>query len=247
MGEPELVRFKGKKGPKRPRYVEHADAFDGADGTGSVTGLKALSADAGCVKVYVDRVQVARVSALEVDRLGLARGVAWTGELARRVRQASALYEAERAGIRMLAGRARSAALIERGLRRRGHDAHAIPAAIDRLRDRGFVDDEAYAAGVARSELGRKPAGRRLLEARLRRDGVDGAIIGRVLAEAFADRDERDDAMRLARRQAPALSRHEPEVAERRLVARLARRGFDAETARACARAALLEAGEATP
>lgn len=243
MGEPELVRFKGGKGrrPKKPRYVEHAELFDGADGSGEVTGLKAMTSDAGCIKVYVDRVQVARISALDVEGLGLRKGEAWTSGLAGRVREASSAYEAERAGVRMLANRSRSRAMIERGLRQRGHAPEGIRAGIERLGARGYLDDETYAAGVVRSELGRKPAGKRLIEAKLRRDGVEASVIARVLVEAFAERDERDDALELARRQARTLVRLEREVAERRLVGRLARRGFDAGVARSCARLALDE------
>ena len=168
MGEPELVRFKSRRRARRPRYVEHAEVFAGADGTGEVTGLKPLTSDPGCVKVYVDRVQVARVAAEDVAELGLAKGAAWTGAL----------------------------------------------------------------------------AGRRLVEAKLRRDGVSAEIIRAVLDEAFGERDQREDAMELARRQAGTLVRLDRVVAERRLIGRLARRGFDAEVVRECARRALDEAME---
>lgn len=228
--------------PKKPPYVTHADVFDEADGSGVVTNLKAMASDPSRVKVYVDRVKVCRVSAEDCVGLGLSKGVAWTAELARAVLVASAAHEAERSGIHMLANRGRSARLIERGLRQRGHSAEGIRAGLERLRGKGYVNDEAYAAQVVRSELRQKPAGRRLVEMKLRRAGVSEDITREAVAEGFAGRSEREDALELARRQAGSLTRHEPEVALRRLVGRLARRGFGGGVSYEAARAALDEA-----
>jgi len=230
------------KKPKKPLYVLHAEVFDDADGSGVVTNLKAMASDPSRVKVYVDRVKVCRVSAEDCVALGLAEGVEWTAELARGVLEASAAHEAERSGIHMLANRGRSERLIERGLRQRGHTTEGIRAGLERLRVKGYVNDGAYAAEVVRSELRQKPAGKRLLEMKLRQAGISDDITREAVAEGFEGRSEREDALELARKQARTLTRHEPEVALRRLVGRLARRGFGGGVSYEVARTALDEA-----
>lgn len=228
--------------PRKPLYVLHAEVFDEADGSGAVTNLKAMASDPSRVKVYVDRVKVCRVSAEDCVHLGLSKGVEWTRELAEGVQAASAAHEAERSGINMLANRGRSEKLIERGLRQRGHTAEGIRAGIDRLRAKGYVNDEAYAAQVVRSELRQKPAGKRLLEMKLRHAGISDDVTREAVSEGFEGRSEREDALELARKQARTLIRHEPEVALRRLVGRLARRGFGGGISYEVARKALDEA-----
>ncbi|MFT5424893.1 MAG: regulatory protein [Phycisphaerales bacterium] len=228
--------------PKKPLYVLHAEVFESADGAGVVTNLKAMPSDPSRVKVYVDQVKVCRVSAEDCVSLGLGKGAEWTAELASGVLAASAAHEAERSGINMLANRGRSEKLIERGLRQRGHTTEGIHAGIERLRDKGYVNDEAYAAQVVRSELRQKPAGRRLLEMKLRHAGITDDITRDAVAEGFEGRSEREDALELARKQARSLIRHEPEVALRRLVGRLARRGFGGGVCYEVARTALDEA-----
>lgn len=86
---------------------------------------------------------------------------------------------------------------------------------------------------VVRSQLSRKPAGRRLLAGKLREKGIEQSIIDTVLDEALEDRDPIEDARKLAGQAARSISdRHEAGVRKRRITGRLARRGFDFDVIR---------------
>jgi regulatory protein len=142
-------------------------------------------------------------------------------------------HNARRDAIRFLRISGRSTrALVDR-LVAKGHARATAQWAADEMVRVGLLDDRKYAEAVVRSQLSRKPAGRRYLLARLRTKGVPGEIAEDVVAAALDERDELDDAMDLARRKLrtyrPDL---DPGAARRRLMGVLARRGFDADTTR---------------
>ncbi|MDF1870435.1 MAG: RecX family transcriptional regulator, partial [Phycisphaerales bacterium] len=68
--------------------------------------------------------------------------------------------------------------------------------------------------------------------AKLRQKGIDQSIIAQTLDEELKDHDPYQDALTLARRSARSLASREPEVRQRRLIGRLARRGFDHDIVR---------------
>ncbi|HCT45618.1 MAG TPA: hypothetical protein DF699_10440, partial [Phycisphaerales bacterium] len=113
------------------------------------------------------------------------------------------------------------------------YEADAIEWAIERLTELRVLNDEEYARMVVRSQLSRKPAGRRLLSGKLREKGIEQSIIDLVLDEALEERDPLADARKLAQQAARSISdRHAPEVRVRRITGRLARRGFDFDVIR---------------
>jgi regulatory protein len=138
-----------------------------------------------------------------------------------------------RSAMRMLTLSARSRADLERSLIGRSHDRAAAAWAVEKMDSIGALDDELFAAGLVRRELLRKPAGRRLLEAKLRAKGVSSEITDRVIAEALEERDVYSDALVVAERGARSLPQSLEHLKKvRRLSGRLARRGFDAEVVR---------------
>ena len=66
----------------------------------------------------------------------------------------------------------------------------------------------------------------------LRRAGVTGDVAERALNDVYAGRDNAAEARELARKQLPRLKRLDAQVARRRLVGMLQRRGFDYEDIR---------------
>jgi regulatory protein len=111
-----------------------------------------------------------------------------------------------------------------------------------RLEAVGLIDDEAFARALAEHHLGVRASGRRAVAAALASKGVSRGTIDQVLAEL-----ETDDAARaesLAAEKARRFASLPPEKAYGRLVALLARRGYEAGIARLAARRALdLDAG----
>ena len=136
--------------------------------------------------------------------------------------------EAVEHGLRLLSRRPRTAHDLEERLRER-FTPTAVAAALARLRELRYVDDEAWAAGyLARPRSAARSA--RLLRTELRAQGVPPEVAAAALAahddEAAAIVAVRSALRRLARgdraTDAPPL--------RRRLRGALARRGFDAET-----------------
>lgn len=98
----------------------------------------------------------------------------------------------------------------------RGYPENEIDAALDRLAERGFVDDRETARQWLEARLARGPEGRRRLSAELIRRGADSEVIDEVLAEQLPEDDRpaaREAAERWLRRRAgeprpDALARH---------------------------------------
>lgn len=209
----------------------------------SVTALRPVRNDPSRLNVFVDRHRVARVHADDVGTLDLRIGRAWTPELADAVNAASDRCAAHRRALNVLGYRARTRAELARRLSRSGHARDSIDAVLDRLEAAGLLDDAQLARRAAESEVARKPAGPRLLEAKLRARGIDASTARDAARDATADRDLAADAYTFAERRyrsmPPGLPR---DAVRRRLYAALARRGFDPETCRS-----VLERLEADP
>jgi regulatory protein len=115
---------------------------------------------------------------------------------------------------------------LGRRLRRKGHAAEAVEAALGRLGERGYLDDAAFAANYVetRAARGRGPL-------RLRRDlaamGVERSVIDRALAAHADASDAAGDLPRtLAAKRAAQLGDLPRHVRRRRVLAYLARRGY---------------------
>lgn len=116
----------------------------------------------------------------------------------------------------------------------KGHD----PAAAERLamefRERGVLNDQALAEGVAQSAMGKTLAADETAR-RLSRRGVDPVTARAVVdsAQSLDGRTDHERALDLGRaRLSGSLSRLPPVTQRRRLFGLLARRGFDEELAR---------------
>jgi len=203
------------------------------DGSATITSIRACPDDPVRVSLRVNRQRVGRILLETKASLELEVGTPWTEQLAEQLREELDRGNAYRAAVRILTKRAKSSGELRRKLREYKHEPEAIEWSIERLIDLGVLNDEEYARMVVRSQLSRKPAGRRLLTGKLREKGVDQAIVQRVLDEMLEERDTLADARKLAEQAARSISdRHETEVRRRRITGRLARRGFDFDVIR---------------
>ncbi len=139
--------------------------------------------------------------------------------------------EAKTAAVRLLAGRARTRADLERRLRSRELAAEAVTQALDDLARAGYVDDVADARERIEQVLRDGKRGAAALIDRLVGDGLPAELAERVVAERLADEDARVWALEAARERLPRLRGLERETARRRLFGYLQRRGFDASEA----------------
>ncbi|GJM19731.1 MAG: hypothetical protein DHS20C14_19440 [Phycisphaeraceae bacterium] len=213
-----------------------------ADPDARVTAIRVVRTDPRRVTVYVDKAPAARIWADDIHRLDLREGAPWTEDLAERVADAHGACEAIRGALRMLAARGRTRCELVTRLRAKGHTEHHARAAADRLADQGYIDDAAVARHAAASIVARQPAGKRLVEAKLRARGVCQSDAQAAAAEALEGHDPKADATALARKHLRAMSPTlERDVVRRRIVGRLARRGFDTNVALAAVDAALAD------
>jgi len=126
---------------------------------------------------------------------------------------------------------------MESRLRSAGFDAEMVAEELVRLQDVGLLDDERFAQEFAEHALGRRLSGRRGVASSLAARGVSRPLIERALQDVEGDEDAR--AAELARSRASRLRGLAPEVAYRRLVSFLARRGYEGSVARRAAASAL--------
>jgi regulatory protein len=123
--------------------------------------------------------------------------------------------------LRLLTGRAHSELELRRKLARRGFPPEEVDGAVARARHLGYLDDVAFARGLAaRRARTRGPA---LIAAELAAKGVDREVSREALATVH-----RDELLAAARRLASRGG-----AADRRVVAaRLFRRGFPGDVVR---------------
>ena len=126
---------------------------------------------------------------------------------------------------------------MESRLRSAGFDAEMVAEELVRLQEVGLLDDERFAQEFAEQALGRRLSGRRAVASSLAAKGVSRSLIERALQDVEGDEDAR--AAELARSRASRLRGLAPEVAYRRLVSFLARRGYEGSVARRAAASAL--------
>lgn len=144
------------------------------------------------------------------------------------------------AALRLLEARARSRSELTERLLKRHLPRLAVNEVVARFVELGLIDDARFAESVVESELREKPAGEALLRHRLERfdlaeDAADAAIANADQAEPESSR---------ARRFAMAVASRLPggltfAARYRRVLAALARRGFDEDTSTAAAESAL--------
>jgi regulatory protein len=129
--------------------------------------------------------------------------------------------------LRLLTGRARTRAELSAQLAKRGYPDEVRDGVLDRLAGVGLIDDAGFAEQWVESRRSRAGKGKRALAAELHTKGVDNDVITKVLAgiDAGAER-ERAEQLVQAKLRRENLDGDQTRVA-RRLVAMLARRGYD--------------------
>lgn len=145
--------------------------------------------------------------------------------------------------LRLLSVRSRSRAELRFRLIRAGYEAEEIDAALADLEAVGLVDDERFAQELAEAKR-RRGMGRRAGLAALRQKGVDRELAERVVGEVNPE-DEAERAYVVARARLDRLGSLLPDVAHRRTMSYLLRRGFEPTVAGAAVRrAAAVEESE---
>jgi regulatory protein len=128
------------------------------------------------------------------------------------------------AALNLLSYRPRAAGELQTKLREKGYAPEAIDAAIARMRELRYLDDEAFAERWVESRQVSRPRSARMLKRELAQKGVDRDTIERTIEEAGVD--EFGDALELARKKYESMRGLERDVRYRRLSGFLGRRGY---------------------
>ncbi len=128
--------------------------------------------------------------------------------------------------VRFLSYRPRSIAEVRRYLVNAGVAASIIDAVLERLQQRGYLDDLAFAKFWLENRNRFKPMAPRALRHELWRKDVDAGIIDAVLSEFDAE----EAAYRAAQGRLQRYKGNTRQVFRRKLSGMLRRRGFDSET-----------------
>jgi regulatory protein len=196
------------------------------------------------LRVHLDQGDPFEVALEAVERLRLGVGDALPPNLRHHLLDADAEVTVREAALNLLSYRARTRAELRRKLVGKGFPPARVDPCLDRLAERGFLDDGAVAAAFVRDRLRHRPRGKARLTQELRAKGVDDAVARRTVDHVLTD-EELTDA-ELARRvvdgwlrrqgstvrdalAAPTRTK-ERDRAERRLRGYLARRGFSGPT-----------------
>jgi regulatory protein len=185
----------------------------------------------------------ARMLASSAETLGLDAGILWAPELAARAAHQAAIDRCRVHAVGLLGPKALSRQELAHRLASRGHRHEIVTEVIERLASEGLIDDRALAQAILDASDQHRPAGAALLRERLLKRGVPEPLV----TELLGDRHEHplaqalqalDDTARPADAELPPLAR------ARRYFSRLARRGFDEDTARRAVAQRVPEAGE---
>ncbi|MCL2541274.1 MAG: recombination regulator RecX [Nocardioidaceae bacterium] len=134
-----------------------------------------------------------------------------------------------------LTGQARSRHELAQRLARRNVPEDVAERLLDRFEEVGLIDDEAFARAWVESRQRTRGLARTALSQELRRKGIDDDTAREVLGEVDRD-DEEETARALVRKRLRTLRGVDEQVAVRRLVGLLARKGYSSGMAFAVVR-----------
>jgi len=181
------------------------------------------------VNVYGDEGRFAFALALHLAQdAGLHSGMELSEAQVNALQEADARHSAYEAALRLLSYRPRSEKEMRRRLGRRGIGLRLIDETVRQLRERGYLDDKAFARFWTETREATSPRSRRLIAQELRAQGVDTE----TAAAATVSVADEEAAYRAAGRRLHAFRGLDYETFRRRLGGFLVRRGFSYEVAR---------------
>lgn len=224
----------------------------------TITRVEALRPRGLRARVHLSRGEPLEVALEALERLSLGVGDPLPQNRRHHLLNDDADVRVRDAALHLLSHRARTRAELRRRLLDKGHPGPRVDACLQRLEDRGLLDDEAVASAFVRDRLRFRPRGPRQLSAELRGKGIPPDLAREVIANVLEDQEVTEtDLARHAARQ--WLSRQgqgvltalagdarstESQKARGRLRGYLARRGFGGEALAGAMDLVIREAGQ---
>lgn len=218
---------------KRKRPSEQRVLFDEAGAPAIITAVTANKRDPNLCDVRVGDRRVASLRRASVEAIGLKAGLPWNSAVAAATKSAISAERAHRDAMMLLSRRPYSKVELAARLAKRGHDADVVARIVAEAERDGWLDERAYARDIVRGAISRKPAGRKLIEQKLRKRGVAFDAAQAAVREAAKHQDDRQSAYELGRRRLATMGCAAPHTALRRVAGLLARRGFEEDAVEA--------------
>lgn len=186
-----------------------------------ITALKAQKKNPNRISVYLDGEYAFGLARIVAAWLKI--GQVLSEEDIERLKLQDTHEVAYQRGLRFLSYRARSESEIHRKLSEQGFETPVIEAALQRMKENGFLGDEQFARDWIENRSTFRPRSKRMLALELRQKGVAEESIQQALAETG---DEDHLAYQAAVKYAARLAETDWETFRKRLGSFLTRRGF---------------------
>jgi regulatory protein len=187
-----------------------------------ITELKNGKTRAKRINVYVDDKFALSVTPETAKKARISVGQELGQAALKELAEKDQRQQCFNAAVRFLGYRPRSQSEIRQRLVKHGFDAAIIEKTLERLKDSGFTDDDAFARFWVENRELFSPRSRRLAKMELKRKGLEPEVIEKAVDMI----DEKDSAYRAAQKRAPRLAALDYNDFRRRLGQYLGRRGF---------------------
>jgi regulatory protein len=183
-------------------------------------------------QVYLDGKFAFSVKLNVVARFRLREGMTLSSAQIEEIEVGEVRQECLDRGIKYLSGRLHSREELRKKLLRQEYLPGMVDEVLEELARLGYVNDERFAKTKALAAAQHKHHGPRRAMVELMRAGVKREVAEGAGGEVYENNDNIGEARRLAEKQAGRLRKLEPQVARRRLVGMLVRRGFEYDAIR---------------
>jgi len=185
-----------------------------------ITAIEIQAKNKDRVNVYVDGKYSFSLDIFQVGELGIKVGREYDEAALNTLREESEFGKAYGRALELIARRPRSVKEMNEYAFKKKWDERLKARIIERLSQKGYLDDTAFARFWVRARAVGKPMSRRALHAELRQKGIDSAIIEDALQDEGNEYDE------LAALRELVKKRRARYVDEQKFIAYLARKGF---------------------
>jgi len=201
--------------PEQPKTVE----------PGAVTSIEAQKHATTRYSIFLDGEFAFGVGRDLLLESGLAKGEFLDQQRIDSILARDAIDRAVATAMRALEQRMQTGRELRTRLMRKGFEAETIDAALAKLIDAGYLNDERFAELWIENRLAHRPRGKRMLEQELRQKGIDRQIVDETVAGMEID--DRAAELELARKRLKSVQGLPPDEQKKKLTGILARRGFD--------------------
>lgn len=155
-----------------------------------VTAIERQKRDRARVSIFVDGEFALGLGTGTLARSGLRKGDRVDRDLLERLRKEEEESSARAAALRYAGRRRKTEQEIRRKLASLSFTPAAVEAAIDALRASGLADDRAYVRAYVHDAQLRRPAGGRMISARLRGKGIPRDLLREEIEAALGPEEE---------------------------------------------------------